>query len=134
MLSYDVTGRFKSRVEILPIMTMRTDVKLKKVEIVVTTALAGGVLLSYLSGRHAFIITVAVIIPFYLAYVRRESNLLAKSRFYDRDLITMSAVAVALVLLFKLIWDPRVGLIVMVIMIPIIAILSDRKRNGRGSQ
>ncbi len=99
-----------------------------KPEIIVTVLLTTGILLSYVTGNRWFILSLAVVVPTYLAYVRRESNLLSKSKFYDRDFLLMVAVAVAVAVVFRTFWDPRIGLIIMIILIPILAVLSERIR------
>jgi len=105
----------------------------KKPETVVTLTFAVGVALSYITGNHWFVIALAVIVPFYLAYVRRETNLLERSRFYDRDFLLMTAAAVSVILTFRLFWDPRIGLVAMVFVIPFLSIAFERRRQGRGS-
>jgi len=95
----------------------------KRPEAVVTLTLAVGVTLSYVTGNHWFVIALAVIVPFYLAYVRRETNLFEKSRFYDKDFLIMIAIVASATLVFRLFFDPRIGLILMIIIIPFAAIL-----------
>jgi hypothetical protein len=73
-------------------------------------------------------------IPTYLAYIAREQNILAKSRLYDRDLFVMIIIAVAIILGFDYLWDPRLGLISLAVIVPILALYADRLKSGKEAQ
>lgn len=61
--------------------------------------------------------------------------MLAKSRLYDRDLFLMIAIAVVVILAFDYLWDPRMGLIAMAVVIPpLLAIYVDRLKARKKPQ
>ncbi len=92
-----------------------------------------GLLISLLFRTYWGVVFASVGIPVYLAYTAREQNILAKSRLYDRDLFVMIAIAVVVILGFDYFWDPRAGLIMLAIVVPLAAVLYDRvKRSESG--
>jgi len=96
--------------------------------------LAAGILISLIFRTYAGVAVAAVGIPLYLAYVARQQNILAKSRLLDRDLLIMMGIAVVVILVFDYLWDPRMGLIVMAVVIPILALYADRLKAGKKAQ
>ncbi|MDI3475142.1 MAG: hypothetical protein PWQ79_82 [Thermococcaceae archaeon] len=88
--------------------------------------LAVGVGIALLTRSYLGVAIAALGIPAYLAYTAREQNILAKSRLYDRDLFVMIIIAVAVIVAFDRLWDPRLGLIAMAIAAPLIALYTDR--------
>ena len=73
-------------------------------------------------------------IPAYLPYTAREQNILAKSRLYDRDLFLMIGISVVVILVFNYFLDPRVGLIALAIVVPLLALYADRLKAGKKVQ
>ncbi|WP_297070639.1 hypothetical protein [Thermococcus sp.] len=96
--------------------------------------LAVGILISVILRTYIGITFAALGIPLYLAYVGREQNILTKSRIYDRDLFLMTAIAVIIIIAFRYIWDPRVGLISLAVLVPILALCSDRLKGRKKAQ
>lgn len=96
--------------------------------------LIAGIVASLLAKSYAGIAIAAVGIPLYLAYTAREQNILAKSRLYDRDLFVMIAIAIVVILAFNYFWDPRMGLIAMAIVIPLLAVYADRLKARKKAQ
>ncbi|NJE10858.1 hypothetical protein [Thermococcus sp. MAR1] len=96
--------------------------------------LAAGILISLILKTYVGVAIAALGIPLYLAYVAREQNILAKSRLYDRDLFLMIAIAVVVILVFNYLWDPRMGLIAMAVVIPLLAIYADRLKARKKAQ
>ncbi len=103
-----------------------------------TTAIAliltAGIGLSLILHNYAGIALAAIGIPVYLAYMAREQNILAKSRLYDRDLFIMIGLAVAVILTFNYFLDPRVGLIALAVLVPLIALATDRLKGRENVQ
>ncbi|WP_297508612.1 hypothetical protein [Thermococcus sp.] len=103
-----------------------------------TTAIAiiltAGIALSLIMRDYAGIALAALGIPAYLAYTAREQNILAKSRLYDRDLFVMIAISVVVILAFNYFLDPRVGLIALAVLVPLIALGADRLKSGKDVQ
>ncbi|ASJ06124.1 hypothetical protein [Thermococcus pacificus] len=97
-----------------------------KEEHAVGIILTAGIAISLVFRTYLGVAVAALGIPFYLAYAAREQNILAKSRLYDRDLFLMILIAVAVILLFDYFWDPRMGLIAMAVVIPLMALYADR--------
>ncbi|AEH24845.1 hypothetical protein [Pyrococcus yayanosii] len=62
----------------------------------------------------------AVGIPAYLAYSARYQNILAKSRLVDLDLFIMIGVIIIVVLAFETFSDPRLGLILLSLLLPLL--------------
>ncbi len=73
-------------------------------------------------------------IPAYLAYTAREQNILAKSRLYDRDLFLMIVISAAVILAFNYFFDPRAGLIILALAVPLIALYADRLKTRKKVQ
>jgi len=96
--------------------------------------LAAGIGVSLLLRDYVGIAIAALGIPAYLAYTAREQNILAKSRLYDRDLFLMIGIAVVVILVFNYFLDPRVGLIAMAIVVPLLALYADRLKTGKKAQ
>ncbi len=96
--------------------------------------LIAGIVFSFLTKSYAGIGIAAIGIPLYLAYTAREQNVLAKSRLYDRDLFVMIGIAIVVILAFNYLWDPRMGLIAMAIVIPLLAIYADRLKARKKAQ
>ncbi len=96
--------------------------------------LIAGIVSSFLTKSYAGIAIAAIGIPLYLAYTAREQNVLAKSRLYDRDLFVMIGIAIVVILAFDYLWDPRMGLIAMAIVIPLLAIYADRLKARKKAQ
>ncbi|NJF25077.1 hypothetical protein [Thermococcus sp. Bubb.Bath] len=103
-----------------------------------TTAVAviftAGVVFALAFRTYWGIVFSALGIPVYLTYVAREQNILAKSRLYDRDLFVMIIIAVAVILGFDYLWDPRLGLISLAIIVPILALYADRLKSRNEAQ
>ncbi|NJE85346.1 hypothetical protein E3E23_05860 [Thermococcus sp. CX2] len=97
-----------------------------RVESGVGIILVIGILISLILKTYVGVAIASVGIPLYLAYIAREQNILAKSRLFDRDFFLMIAIAVVVILVFNYIWDPRVGLIAMAVLVPILALYIDR--------
>lgn len=91
-----------------------------------------GVLISLAFRTYAGVAVAALGIPLYLAYIAREQNILAKSRLYDRDLFLMIGIAMAVILVFNYLWDPRLGLIAMAVFVPLLALAADRAKRSQG--
>jgi len=96
--------------------------------------LAFGIGVSLLLKDYVGITIAAIGIPVYLAYTAREQNILAKSRLYDRDLFLMIGISVVVILAFNYFLDPRVGLIILAIVVPILALYTDRLKAGKKIQ
>ena len=103
-------------------------------ETAVGIILAAGIFISVAFRTYAGVAVAALGIPLYLAYIAREQNILAKSRLYDRDLFLMIAIAVAVILVFNYFWDPRMGLVAMAVVIPLIALYADRLKARKKGQ
>ncbi|ASJ01798.1 hypothetical protein A3L09_00245 [Thermococcus profundus] len=103
-----------------------------------TTAVAviftTGIVFALLFKTYWGVVFSALGIPSYLAYVAREQNILAKSRLYDRDLFLMTGIAIAVILGFDYLWDPRAGLIVLAVAVPLLALYADRLKTGKNAQ
>ena len=103
-----------------------------------TTAIAviltAGIAVSLILKDYVGITIAALGIPAYLAYTAREQNILAKSRLYDRDLFLMIGIAVVVILVFNYFLDPRVGLIALAIVVPLLALYADRLKAGKKVQ
>jgi len=95
---------------------------------------AAGIALSLLLKNYAGIAIAAVGIPAYLAYTAREQNILAKSRLYDRDLFLMIGVAIVVIVAFNYLLDPRIGLIGLAIVVPLLALYADRLKTRKKGQ
>jgi len=85
-----------------------------------------GIAISLLFKTYLGIVSAALGIPIYLAYTARDQNILAKSRLYDRDLFLMIGITIVIILGFDYFWDPRIGLIALAIVIPLLALYADR--------
>jgi len=105
-----------------------------KEEWAVGTILVAGIVISLILRTYLGVAVAALGIPAYLSYRSRERNLLAKSRLYDRDLFIITGVAIVTILLFDYIWDPRVGLISLAILVPLLAVYADRLKGGKNPQ
>ncbi|WP_297464750.1 hypothetical protein [Thermococcus sp.] len=103
-------------------------------ETAVLTILAAGILTAMIFKTYLGIVIAALGIPLYLSYISRDQNILAKSRLYDRDLFLMIAIAVVVILVFNYLWDPRMGLIAMAVVIPLLALYADRLKAGKKGQ
>ena len=101
-----------------------------KVEYRIGLILLIGIMISVILRTYAGIILAALGIPFYLAYIAREQNILAKSRLFDRDLFLMMGLTIIVILAFEYFADPRIGLIVMAIVIPLAIYGIDRLKAG----
>ncbi|WP_297466504.1 hypothetical protein [Thermococcus sp.] len=103
-----------------------------------TTAIAViltlGIAVSLILRDYVGITIAALGIPAYLAYTAREQNILAKSRLYDRDLFLMIGISVVVILVFNYFLDPRVGLIALAIVVPLLALYADRLKAGKKAQ
>ncbi|WP_297550359.1 hypothetical protein [Thermococcus sp.] len=96
--------------------------------------LAIGIAVSLILRDYIGITIAALGIPAYLAYTAREQNILAKSRLYDRDLFLMIGISVVVILVFNYFLDPRVGLIALAIVVPLLALYADRLKAGKKAQ
>ncbi|ASJ10592.1 hypothetical protein A3L12_04415 [Thermococcus sp. P6] len=105
-----------------------------KEELAVAGILVAGIVISLVLRTYLGVAVAALGIPAYLSYRSRRQNLLAKSRLYDRDLFIMIGVAIVTILLFDYLWDPRVGLISMAILVPLLAAYADRLKGGKNPQ
>ncbi|ASI99446.1 hypothetical protein [Thermococcus celer] len=105
-----------------------------KEEHAVGIILTVGIVIALLLRTYWGVAIAALGIPAYLAYIAREQNVLAKSRLYDRDLFLMIAIAVVVILAFDYLWDPRMGLIAMAVVIPLLAIYVDRLKARKKPQ
>lgn len=102
-----------------------------KVEYKISLILFLGLIVSVILRTYAGIIIAALGIPFYLAYIAREQNILAKSRLFDKDLFLMMGLTVLVILAFEYFSDPRIGLIVMAVVIPLAIYGVDRLKAGK---
>ncbi|WP_324734975.1 hypothetical protein VFC49_07195 [Thermococcus sp. SY098] len=102
-----------------------------KVEYRIGLILLIGLIASVILRSYAGILIAALGIPFYLAYTAREQNILAKSRLFDRDLFLMMGLTVLVILAFEYFADPRLGLIVMAIVIPLVIYWMDRLKASK---
>ncbi|WP_010479366.1 hypothetical protein [Thermococcus zilligii] len=93
-----------------------------------------GILISVLSKTYYGVVLASLGIPVYLAYVARHQNILAKSRLYDRDLFLMILIVLGVMLLFNYLWDPRLGLIALAVLVPVLALIEDRLKSGKKPQ
>lgn len=93
-----------------------------------------GIVLSLLLKNYIGIAVAAIGIPAYLAYTAREQNILAKSRLYDRDLFIMTGISVVVILVFNYFLDPRIGLIALAVVVPLLAVWADRLKTGKELQ
>ncbi|MBP1911371.1 hypothetical protein [Thermococcus stetteri] len=96
--------------------------------------LALGVGISLVTRNYLGIAFAALGIPAYLAYTAREQNILAKSRLYDRDLFLMIVISAAVILAFNYFFDPRAGLIILALVVPLIALYADRLKSRKKVQ
>ncbi|AHL23515.1 MULTISPECIES: hypothetical protein [Thermococcus] len=96
--------------------------------------LAVGIGVSLLLKNYIGIAIAAFGIPAYLAYTAREQNILAKSRLYDRDLFLMIGISIVVILVFNYFLDPRIGLIALAIVVPLLALYADRLKAGKKAQ
>jgi hypothetical protein len=96
--------------------------------------LAVGIAISMISRTYLGIVFASLGIPLYLAYMAREQNILARSRLYDRDLFLMTGIAVVVIIAFNYLWDPRIGLISMAVVVPLLALYSDRLKGRKKTQ
>ncbi|ASJ01640.1 hypothetical protein [Thermococcus gorgonarius] len=101
---------------------------------VVGIIFTAGILISVIFKTYYGVVFAALGIPAYLAYVARHQNILAKSRLYDRDLFLMILIAIGVILLFNYLWDPRLGLITLAIVVPVLALIADRLKSGEKPQ
>jgi len=100
-----------------------------KSESVVGAVFFIGIVIAIVTKSYLGIAFAAVAIPLVLAYMAREQNILAKSRLYDRDLFVMMAITVIVILGFDKLWDPRLGLITLAVLVPLIAKLSEKRKS-----
>ncbi len=105
-----------------------------KEEYAVGIILTIGIAISLLFRTYLGIAFAAVGIPLYLAYIAREQNILAKSRLYDRDLFLMIGITIVIILGFDYFWDPRMGLIALAVLIPLLALYADRLKVRKEAQ
>ncbi len=96
--------------------------------------LAVGITISMIFRTYVGIAFASLGIPLYLAYMAREQNILAKSRLYDRDLFVMTGIAVVVIVVFNYLWDPRIGLITLAVVVPLLALYSDRLKARKNAQ
>ncbi|WP_456367403.1 hypothetical protein [Thermococcus sp.] len=96
--------------------------------------LAVGVGVALILRNYIGIALAALGIPAYLAYTAREQNILAKSRLYDRDLFVMILISVIVIVVFNYFLDPRIGLIALAILVPLVALYADRLKGGKKLQ
>jgi hypothetical protein len=93
-----------------------------------------GILISLALRTYYGVVLAALGIPTYLAYVARHQNILAKSRLYDRDLFLMIGIAIGIILLFNYLWDPRLGLITLAVIVPLLALIADQLKSREKPQ
>ena len=105
-----------------------------KEEYAVGIILTIGIIIALVFKTYLGIAFAAVGIPLYLAYIAREQNILAKSRLYDRDLFLMIGITIAIILGFDYFWDPRMGLIALAVVIPLLALYADRLKVRKEAQ
>ncbi len=103
-------------------------------EYAVGIMLTVGIGISLVFRTYLGIVFAALGIPLYLAYLARNQNILAKSRLYDRDLFLMIGITIVIILGFDRFWDPRIGLIALAIVIPLLALYADRLKAGKKAQ
>ena len=97
-----------------------------KEEHAVAGILPVGILISLLTKSYVGVALAALGIPTYLAYLARKENILVRARLFDRDLFLMMTITLAVILVFNQFSDPRIGLVSMAIVIPILFLLWDR--------
>ncbi|WP_456365222.1 hypothetical protein [Thermococcus sp.] len=93
-----------------------------------------GMVVSIALKTYYGVLIAALGIPAYLAYTARHQNVLASSRLYDRDLFIMIVIAILVIIAFNYLWDPRLGLITLAIVVPILALYADRLKGGKEAQ
>jgi hypothetical protein len=97
-----------------------------KEEQAVGIILVAGLAVSLLTRSYIGVALAAFGIPLYLAYLAREQNILVKARLVDRDLFVMIGVTVVVILVFNTFSDPRLGLVGMAFIIPLIFLFAER--------
>ncbi|USS40167.1 hypothetical protein NF865_07475 [Thermococcus aggregans] len=100
-----------------------------KSEYAVLGILLIGLVVSVVFKTYIGVAIAALGIPLYLAYISREMNILAKSRIFDRDLFVMIGITIFVILLFEYLIDPRIGLIIAAVLIPLSILVWDRLKS-----
>ena len=96
-----------------------------KEEHVIGLILILSLIVSLVAKTYLGIAIAAIGIPLYLAYVSREQNIMASSRLFDKDLFMMIGIMIIIILVFSIFSDPRVGIILLAVLIPVIFYLMD---------
>ncbi|WP_461864909.1 hypothetical protein [Thermococcus sp.] len=96
-----------------------------KEERVIGLILIAGIITSLALKTYLGVVIAAIGIPLYLAYISREQNILASSRLFDKDLFMMIGVMIFIILAFNYFSDPRVGIIMLAVLIPVIFYVMD---------
>ncbi len=96
-----------------------------KEERVIGLILIAGIITSLALKTYLGVVIAAIGIPLYLAYISREQNILASSRLFDKDLFMMIGVMIFIILAFNYVSDPRVGIIMLAVLIPVIFYVMD---------
>lgn len=102
-----------------------------KEEHVIGLILTASLTVSLAAKTYLGIAVAAIGIPLYLAYISREQNIMASSRLFDKDLFMMIGIMIAIILVFSLFSDPRVGIILLAILIPVIFYVMDYLKTGK---
>ncbi|WP_461865891.1 hypothetical protein [Thermococcus sp.] len=79
------------------------------------------------------VVIAAIGIPLYLAYISREQNIMASSRLFDKDLFMMIGTMIVVILVFGYFSDPRVGIILLAILIPVFFYVMDYLKTRRNA-
>ncbi|GAB6103087.1 hypothetical protein JCM16138_23100 [Thermococcus atlanticus] len=102
-----------------------------KEEHVIGLILILSLVVSLAAKTYLGIAIAAIGIPLYLAYVSREQNIMASSRLFDKDLFMMIGIMIIIILVFSLFSDPRVGIILLAVLIPVIFYVMDHLKTGK---
>ncbi|HII60311.1 hypothetical protein [Pyrococcus horikoshii] len=79
-----------------------------------------GITLTLIFKNYDFLIIPSLGIPIILGYLGRKENILAKSQIFERDTILMIALIAFIVVILNYMIDPRIGLLVLGLIMPII--------------
>ena len=102
-----------------------------KEEHVIGLILILSLIVSLVAKTYLGIAIAAIGIPLYLAYVSREQNIMASSRLFDKDLFMMIGIMIIIILVFSLFSDPRVGIILLAVLIPVIFYVMDHLKTRK---
>ncbi|AEC52796.1 hypothetical protein PNA2_1883 [Pyrococcus sp. NA2] len=96
-----------------------------KYETMISLLFGTSVFLTLIFKDYSFLVIPSIGIPIILAYLGRRENLFAKSPLFDRDTVTIVLLIIAIVIVFNLFTDPRLGLLSLGLFIPVIFSLKE---------